>query len=112
MVSQLGPIGAAVDARLKDMESEDRRLLLLTLRAAAVDLYRKLTVRGLGGKGYKGGGKVWKRRVLAGWGGGMRTGNRNLALQVPVLFGAAANIQHRHQHAPAPPWLDVDYVLS
>lgn len=41
-MGQLGPIGAAVDARLKETDNENRRFVLLTVRAAAVDIYRNL----------------------------------------------------------------------
>ena len=41
-VGQLGPIGAAVDARLSDVEDQEHRVLLLELREAAVDFHRRL----------------------------------------------------------------------
>ena len=41
-VGQLGPIGAAVDSRLSAIEDQSHRVLLLEMREAAVDLYRRL----------------------------------------------------------------------
>ncbi len=42
MVSQLGPIGSAVDARLVETADERRRHQLVATRALAVDIYRAL----------------------------------------------------------------------
>ncbi|GAX80288.1 hypothetical protein CEUSTIGMA_g7726.t1 [Chlamydomonas eustigma] len=42
LVGQLGPIGAAVDAQLASTQEEERRVLLLEVREAAVNMYRKL----------------------------------------------------------------------